>query len=268
MATLRDLNGHEATAFKAAIPHHETLKFAICVVSGEMVNTDFGADLNDALATLGLKARDCAIIADFSDSDFSQPDHVAPVITGALELLQELGDWQHIVFQATHYPEKNPAEPGQSVLCSRNEWAAWCQAVKFDPTTAEYMIFGDFAADSSKISFSGAGAPAIRHYRYTTPTAWFVVRGEKSGSDRSIMRSVCSKIVTSEYFAGARFSTADAYIYQTANGSDGPGNSTTWRQVNTAHHITRVVTDVARVKGISIPENSEEPIAQQMSLLA
>ncbi|WP_211441957.1 beta family protein [Collimonas humicola] len=268
MAMLRDLIGDEALAFKAAIPQDETLKFAICVASGELVNTDLGVQVNAALAKLGLNATNCAIIADFSDSDFSQPDHVAPVISGALEQLQELGAWQHIIFQATHYPEKNPAEPGQSALCPRNEWAAWRQAVKFDPTTAEYMTFGDFAADSSKMSFGGAGgAPAIRHYRYTTEDAWLVVRGEKSGADKAIMKDVCSRIVASGHFASARFSTADAYIYRTANDLDGPGNSTMWRQVNTTHHITRVVTDVAKVRAIPISEIQEEPIAQQMSLL-
>lgn len=267
MAMLSDLSGQEAFAFKAAIPSNESLKFGICVPSGDLVSVNLGADLSAALANVGLTAKDCAIIADFSDSDFSQPDHVSPIISGALELLQELGDWQHIIFQATHYPEKNPAEPGQSTLCPRNEWAAWCQAVKFDPSTAEYMTFGDFAADSSKMSFGGSGAPAIRHYRYTVKDSWFVVRGEKSGTDKTIMKDVCGRIVASEHFAGARFSTADTYIYRTANDLDGPGNSTIWRQVNTTHHITRVVTDVAKVRGISISEISEEPMAEQMSLL-
>lgn len=267
MAMLHDLKGHEALAFKAAIPHDEALKFAIGVASGDMVSANFGADLNVALSKLGINAKDCAIIADFSDSDFSQPDHVAPIIGGALELLQELGSWQHIIFQATHYPEKNPAEPGKGTLCPRNEWAAWRQAVKFDPTTAEYMTFGDFGADSSKITFGGAGARAIRHYRYTTENAWLVERGVKSGSDKNIMKDVCSRIVASGHFAGATFSTADAYIYRTANDLDGPGNSTMWRQINTTHHITRVVNDVAKVRGFSISNISEEPVVHQMSLL-
>ncbi|WP_256079335.1 beta family protein [Massilia sp. YIM B04103] len=267
MAMLRDLSDNEAIGFKAAIPGDETLKFAICVASGEMVNPNFGIDLKAALVKLSLNPKDCAIITDFSDSDFSQPDHVAPIIGSALELLQGLGEWQHIIFQATHYPEKNPAESGKNVLCPRNEWAAWRQAVKFDPTTAEHLIFGDFAADSSKMVFGGAGAPAIRHYRYTTEEAWLVVRGEKTGSDKVIMKDVCGRIVASGHFAGVRFSTADAYIYRTANDLDGPGNSTMWRQVNTTHHITRVVTDVAKVRGILISEISEEPFAQQISLL-
>jgi hypothetical protein len=267
MAMLRDLGEREAGAFKAAISDDDLLKFGICVASGEMVRSDFGHALNLSLTRLGLRAQDCAVFADFSDSDFSQPERVAPIISGALELLQELGEWQHIIFQGTSYPEKNPAEHGSSVLCPRNEWAAWCQAVKFDPTTAEYMIFGDYAADSAKMNFGGAGAAAIRHYRYTAEGAWLVERGAKTGTDKEIMQNVCSRIVASEHFSGPRFSTADLYIYRTANNMDGPGNSTMWRQINTTHHITRVVADVAKVRGITFIELSSEPTALQLSLL-
>jgi hypothetical protein len=267
MAMLSDITAHEAVGFKAAIALDDSLKFAICVPSGEMVRADFGNDINAVLSLLGLTSRDCAIIADFSDSDLSQPDNVAPVIGGALEQLQDIGKWQHIIFQATYYPEKNPAEPGNSVLWPRNEWLAWCQAVKFDPNTAEYMIFGDYAADSAKMVFGGKGGRPIRHYRYTVENAWLVERGQESGTDKEIMRDVCSRIVNSRCFSGPRFSTADLYIHRSANDLDGPGNSATWRQVNTTHHVTKVVKDVATVRSISIAEIADEPEAEQLSLL-
>jgi hypothetical protein len=40
-----------------------------------------------------------------------------------------------------------------------------------------------------------------------------------------------------------------------------------WRQVNTTHHITRVVTDVAKVRGIAIAEIPQEIIPLQLSLI-
>jgi hypothetical protein len=267
MLMLRDFAGLEMSAFKAAIPNDEDLKFAICVSSGELVSADLREKLNALLAALGLSARSCAIITDFSDSDFSLPDLVEPVIRGALELLQDVGEWQNIIFQGTHYPEINPAEPGQDVLCPRNEWEAWRQAVKFDPTTGEQMTFGDYAADSSKITFGSGAGRAIRHYRYTTPHSWLIVRGVKNGTDKEVMMSVCRRIIANEHFAGPQFSEADAYIYRTAHDLDGPGNSTMWRQVNTTHHITRVVTDVAKVRGIAIAEIPQEIIPLQLSLI-
>jgi hypothetical protein len=244
------------------------LKFAICVASGDMVRADFAADVKSALAGLGLEATDCAIIADFSDADFSDPDPVAPIIGGALEQLQMLGNWLHIIFQGTYYPESNPADPGQSTLCPRNEWLAWRQAVNFDPTTADHLIFGDYAADSSKMVFGGKGGRPIPHYRYTTETSWLIERGKASGGYLEVMQDVCNRVVKSGHFAGSVFSHADRLIYRTAHGLEGPGNATTWRQINTTHHVTRVVTDVAKVRGIFIQELAEERVPQeQMALL-
>lgn len=267
MAMLNDLGVAEIDAFKQTIAREDVLKFCIGVHSGEMVGREFGAALSLAVERLGLQTSDCAVIADFSNSDFAVPDHVAPIIGSALETLQELGQWQHIVFQGTHYPEKNPAAHGASELWPRNEWVAWCQAVNFDPATADHMIFGDYAADCAKMVFGGSGGVAIRHYRYTTTSDWLVVRGAKTGSDKEIMRDVCARIVASGHFAGASFSTADAYIARTAEGLDGPGSSTMWRQVNTTHHVTRVVVDVALVRGIAIAERPVQPTASQLSLL-
>jgi len=81
------------------------------------------------------------------------------------------------------------------------------------------------------------------------------------------MSGVCAKIVESEHFAGRDFSAADDYIYLTAKGISGPGNSTTWRAMNTNHHITRAVTDVGDVRAIQFARRTVEEIVNQPSLL-
>jgi len=269
MAMLSDLGQLELDAFKQCISSEAALKFCICLKSGDIVDPQLvGTTLSLAVEKLGLHPSECAVIADFSDSEFSAPDLVAPIIGGALELLQQLGQWQHVIFQGTNYPEKNPATHGTSELWPRSEWTAWQQAVRFDPATAEHMIFGDYAADCSKMVFGGSGGKAIRHYRYTTKTDWFVVRGAEEGTHKEVMEDICARIVTSEHFAGEPFSSADAYIALTAQGLDGPGSSTIWRQVNTTHHVTRVVVDVAEVRGIDIAKRPVAPTSFQLSLLS
>ena len=266
LALLSDLGPTEAPAFKSAIDHDSTLKFAISVPSGEMVGPEFATALTIAIAQLGVTHRECAIIADFHDADFSVPQLVAPIITGALQTLQDFGPWQHIIFQGTNYPEKNPADHGGSEIWPRNEWNAWREAVKFDPDTASFMMFGDYAADCAKMEFSGSGGAAIPHYRYTTEDAWLVERGAKTGSHQANMRDVCTRIVGSGHFAGAGFSVADDFIFRTSRG-EGPGNATTWRRVNTTHHITRVVTDIAKVRDVEIVKKIVEEPREQLSLL-
>eukprot|EP00456_Euglypha_rotunda_P007545 TRINITY_DN11353_c1_g1_i1.p1 TRINITY_DN11353_c1_g1~~TRINITY_DN11353_c1_g1_i1.p1 ORF type:complete len:379 (+),score=58.74 TRINITY_DN11353_c1_g1_i1:1212-2348(+) len=267
MAALNDIGDAEAAGFRDAIAKDAVLKFAICVPSDDMVGPAFSATLAAALKRLEIEAQDCAVIADFSNSDFSDPTLVAPIINGALEQLQDFGSWQYVIFQGTHYPETNPASPGSIYSWPRNEWEAWKQAVKFDPSTAENMMFGDYAADCAKINFGAGGGVAIKHYRYTTESSWLVVRGAKTGTDKVVMQDVCEKILSSGQFAGAGFSTADSYIYHTAKDQDGPGNSSTWRQVNTTHHITRVVVDLGVVRGVQIVRQPIEHEDAQMPLL-
>jgi Beta protein len=252
VAQLTDLGDAEIAAFKAAIPAQGSVRFAFCVSSDEMVGSTLRPTILTVLSALGLTATECAVLADFSVADLSNPSIVAPIIRDALENLQEIGPWGHIAFQGTHYPESNPAKDGAVEMWPRNEWLAWKMAVEFDPSTALHMLFGDYAADCAKMTFGAGGAPAIRHIRYATPDAWRVQRAIKDGRDAERMRGVYQAIAESGDFAGASFSAADAYIANGAkNPSAGPGNSTTWRQLNTTHHITQVVSDIAKVRGIS-----------------
>ncbi len=268
IAQLSDLGEAELSAFRASIPNHSPLKFAICVSSDELVGAELRTTLFHILASLGLNATDCAVVADFAGAELSDPMIAAPIIGGALETLQEIGAWRHIIFQGTHYPEINPAKDGTAEIWPRNEWRAWCEAVRFDPTTAEYMMFGDYAADCAKMAFGGGGAPAIRHLRYATPGAWRVQRAVKEGKDAQRMRGVYKAIVESGDFAGEGFSSADSFIANGAkNPTAGPGNSTTWRQLNTTHHITQVISDIAKVRGISIKKAPATEVLQ-FSLLS
>ena len=189
---------------------------------------------------------------------------VAPIIGGALETLQDMGLWQQIIFQGSNYPDKNPApENGGVEIWPRNEWRAWLLAINFDPSTADHMIFGDYAADCSRIVFGDRGGKAIRHLRYTTGEYWRVQRGAKNGGDRDRMHEVYASIVGSGDFAGAGFSEADTYIAHAAANPGAPhGNASTWRQLNTTHHLTHVVNDIALVRGVKIRRSPVEEVLQ------
>lgn len=269
-ALLNDLGFAEAVAFRSAIGGDQTLKFALCVQADEMVDATFGASIGAALSRLGLSVSDCAVIVDFGRSEFSQYELVADILRGALESLQDLGQWQHIIFQGTHYPEANPAKDGETQFCDRNEWRAWKRAVRFDPSTAEQMIFGDYAADCAKMEFTkGSGAPAIRHIRYTTGDRWRVERAVKTGTDAARMKAVYKAIAKSADFLGRGFSSADAFIALAASDSRvAPGNAKTWRQLNTTHHITHVVSDIAKVRDRPIQRIPAEEPAEQFVLLS
>jgi hypothetical protein len=183
--------------------------------------------MKDVLGRLGLTPGDCAVLVDFGGSEFGNPSIVAPIIGGALETLQDFGPWQQIIFQGTHYPETNPAKDGSLEIWPRNEWLAWGQGVNFDPSTAEHMTFGDYAADCAKMAFDSSGAPAIRHIRYATSDSWRIQRAVELGTDAQRMYGVYKAIFDCHEFAGAGFSQADAFIAHAAkNPAAKPGNAT------------------------------------------
>jgi len=204
---------------------------------------------------------------DFGGEEFSDPTVVAPIIGGALESMRDLGPWKLIVFQGTNFPEVNPAKDNSAILWPRNEWIAWRQAVRLDPTTSDYMVFGDYAADSAKMVFGDNRASAIRHIRYATDEHWRIQRGAKNGTDKQIMGAVYQKIVESGEFLGHNFSAADSYIASAVSDMKvGPGNSTTWRQLNTTHHLTKVVVDLCKAKKIIVSDGKKRSYSAQPSL--
>lgn len=268
VASLADLEKIGASAFRDALSESHRLKFGLRIQSGEMADLKVNERIQTVLSNIGVTAADCAVFADFTDAELADPSLVAPIIRSSLEHLQAFGRWQLIVFQGTHYPEKNPAAPGQTFTHPRNEWQAWKEAVQFDPSTAEHMPFGDFAADCARMDFGGHGARPIPHCRYSTESHWLVVRGSDTGSTYDVMKDVFKRVIGSEQFSGPTFSEADAYIHAVACGnSDRAGNATTWRQLNTTHHITRVVADIAKVRGIPITELPSSPTGAQLTLV-
>jgi hypothetical protein len=266
VAELSDLEGTRFQAFKDAIDATAQLKLALRIGLEDLSDHKLRERLQRVFDRLRIAQNDSIALVEFGDADFSQPDIVAGVIEGACETLEEVGQWNSVVFQGTSYPEKNPADHGTDGLVMRNEWSAWSRGVHFNKGTADHLVFGDYAADCAKMKFGKSGAPAIRHYRYTTSDHWIVTRGAEDGGDKAVMREVCQRIVNNKHFAGREFSAADDYIYRTSVNTDGPGNATTWRGINTTHHITRVVNDIGGVKGMVFADRKVDESGKQLHM--
>lgn len=263
--SLGDALGPRLSAFRGVLnpgPIQAALRIKFDEVDG-----DLAAHVAAALSALGIPDHRCIILADFSEADFAAPDVVGEIAQGVLEDLQTIGRWPAIVFQGSNYPITNPAADNGSFKVPRNEWLAWKTAVDLNGASPDSLVFGDYAADCSKIDFKkkGGGIP-IRHYRYALTDSWLVVRGMPTGDTKSAMQQVSTKIVNSGSFAGREFSAADDFIYRCAQGWDGPGNGTTWREVNTTHHITRVVRDIGVIKGHSFTDRQVSSPAHQPSI--
>lgn len=211
--------------------------------------------LTEGLKAVGLSAEDCLLFINFTGAPLD-PEISVGSISAIFDLCSELGHWKRIVFQGSNFPSKNPAKHGQDVFVQRNEWAVFHAALKESGIPPDQLGYGDFAADCGEMNFprKNGGARAIRHLRYTTKTHTLVVRAQQEGTDSILMRNVCQRILSSGHFAGQAFSSADDKIFRIANGLDGPGNASMWREWNTSHHITRVVRDLGAMAGIKFSD--------------
>jgi hypothetical protein len=266
IADLSDASAPRIIGVRQALAKGSATKIGLRIEYTE-IDEDLPRKLSALMVALGVNPNECTVLADFAEADFSNPEAVADIAQRALEDLQFIGRWHQVVFQGTNYPAVNPAQPNSSELIPRNEWLAWKTAIKLDGKSSNHLVFGDYGADCAEFKFSNkSGGIPIRHYRYATPESWLVVRGESTGKSDQVMREVCQRILASGQFAGRRFSSADEYIFRTANGWDGPGNGSTWREINTAHHITRVVRDIGTIKGMSFLDVNVSNPADQLLL--
>lgn len=258
-----NLSEDDIVAYRASIDTNYPIKFGVVFSSSDLADND---KINVSLKfidKLQIQPQECIAIADFHDAEFSDPKIVAPIISGVLDGLQSAANWRQIIFQGTSFPEKNPATPGSRATIPRNEWIAWKMAVHFDPTTADYLTFGDYAADCARMNFKGGGGIPIPHYRYSTPDAWIVQRGADQGTHASIMKAVCKILTQDSDFAGRSFSNGDEIIYRTAYHGGGPGSAKEWRGVNTNHHITRTVNDIGSIKGLTFKKAEVSDLGEQ-----
>ncbi len=90
-----------------------------------------------------------------------------------------------------------------------------------------------------------------------------MMKATKTGATSANLSAVATE---SGHFAGREFSSADDYIFMTARGAAGPGNSTTWRAINTTHHVTRMVTDVGKVREVRFEKRVVQDLRVQQPL--
>ena len=73
LAEARDLIRDDVSAFKAAASHDGDIKLGIVVSSGDLADFKMINRVIGCLDRFGLDPNECLVIADFHDSDFTQP---------------------------------------------------------------------------------------------------------------------------------------------------------------------------------------------------
>lgn len=220
--------------------------------------------LIEGLENCGLRSDECVLFVDFTGAPLGVD--FAPSIAGVFEMLDDAARWNKIVYQASAYPEKLPVGPDERTLIARAEWTTFQAALKETSVRRDRLAYGDFGADCGRMVFptgKGGGRPKP-HLRYTGKTHTLVVRGSDTGDFTPTMRNVCRQIVESKDYGGRGFSYADDRIWRNAKGlTDTCGDAKGWRELNTAHHLVRIVRDLGTMAGLRFEDDEVAEYSEQ-----
>lgn len=224
------------------------------------------ATLVEAVKKAGLRPEHCVLFVDFTGAPLGAD--FAPAIGEIFDQLDGAARWNKIVYQASAYPDKLPVGANERTLIARAEWTTFLEALKETGVQPDRLGYGDFGADCGRMVFpkgKGGGRPRP-HLRYTGKTHTLVVRGSDSGTFTPTMRNVCKQIVESKEYCGRSFSPADDRIWRNAKGlTDTCGDATSWRELNTAHHLVRIVRDLGAMSSIEFEEDAVAEYSEQDS---
>lgn len=225
------------------------------------------AALLDKVKRAGLRSEECVLFVDFTGAPLGED--FAPAIGEIFDQLDGAARWGKIVYQASAYPDKLPVGANESTLIARAEWTTFLAALKETGVQPDRLAYGDFGADCGRMVFprgKGGGRPRP-HLRYTGKTHTLVVRGSDSGAFTPTMRNVCTQITESKEYCGRSFSYADDRIWRNAKGmTDSCGDATGWRELNTAHHLVRIIQDLGAISGVAFEGDAVSEFAEQGSL--
>lgn len=154
--------------------------------------------------------------------------------------------WRSRTLVSGAFPRYLPRvdEQWQLVEIPRRDELLWRHVrAELGPAGAD-LDYGDYAATHPVPSAGGRAAP---HLRYAVDGRWLVVRGRRFQPQEFF--EVCRRVGAHPEFTG-RLGAADEQIARRAR--EGPhgvltcGNSTTWKELSTAHHLEFVVRQLDR----------------------
>ena len=184
------------------------------------------------------------------------PLHEATYILVARTVLPSIptpGAWRSLTLAGSAFPADARDFAQNSVgTTPRTEWRVWSAIAAIRSQLPRMPTFGDYAI--SHPEYADLDFRIIKmsaQLRYTHEVEWLIVRGRTiRRGEPSQYPDLARALVRLPQYCGAAFSWGDRYIQDCANGTDGPGSATTWRQVGTNHHLTYVVRQIANHPGL------------------
>lgn len=223
-------------------------EIGIRVTINDITSPNFEVNLEDVLNKIEFQSKNCHLILDLNDADFTNSEDFADGIVQALSSFPKLQSWKSFTVCGGSFPATNLLKVGVNHI-PRNEWAFYKKLIEKLSTEdfnrkinyGDYSIVapGYFEFDPIKMSRSA-------NIRYTHNDIWYVVKGKalKKSEDFKQYVTQASNIINSGFYLGEGFSEGDTHILRCSNGQTTPGSPTVWNWVGNNHHFTKVVSDL------------------------
>jgi hypothetical protein len=205
-------------------------------------------ELDSLLSRLKVKPESCDLIIDLGAPNFIPLEGFSKAIQTIVSSFPYLDDWRTFTILGTSFPNtmKGIRKGGETV--PRYEWKLYKILIAgFKEAGLRLPAFGDYAINHPEITeldWRVVKPPAT--IRYTIEDGWYLVKGDNVrdyGYEQ--YHKLSQNVLASRYYYGSAFSWGDGYIQICSNKSAKTGNLSTWRQVDTNHHIETVIGDIA-----------------------
>jgi len=224
--------------------------------------------LADFVRELDLASRSVTLLIDGGPLEVSDADDFSHLLSGQLGRLIAPNTWARVFWSATSFPDKPRLKAGMDGVFARTDWGLYRTILA---NRAEFPIvpmFSDYALEYPSAYAPFKGAPSA-HLRYSSPERYHVFKGpsvRKEVGFKAIFE-VAGRLVASDVFSGAEFSSGDAFIHQLAGAEGRTGDAPAWRWCGTDHHFTLVMNQLLEALGLAREVALADVALEQLELL-
>lgn len=237
----------------AAVVRTDRRGVCLRVKAADFDRSDLTSDIEGLLRALGVGWAEADLVIDFETPSYVPMAAFTRTMLAMLSMVPMLNWWRTLTVVGTSYPPSvaQIAPPFQTV--PRHEWLAYKAIVKSLGSEARIPTFGDYGvAHPDLVDLDPRIIKPFAKLRYTIDDAWHIGRGTPVRTHGfGQYRKMCKELMAQSYFDGAAFCAGDAYIEDCANGNAPTGNLSTWVWVATNRHLSKVVSDLASLHGLS-----------------
>jgi len=219
-------------------------------ISLEQVSDEMLKDNIDSInKILKIQLGEIHLVLDINAPNFVPLDGFMKLLETLIKRIPYLKEWRTFSIIGTSFPETMGGIKEGIEFLPRYEWQLYQKLIrKLRKEKIRIPTFGDYGIQHPNIlQLDMRLVNPSANIRYTTEDRWMIVKGKgtrvKDGFKQ--FRDLSKKIISTSYYCGPDFSYGDSYIKKCAYGEISPGNLTTWRQVGTNHHVSKVIMDIS-----------------------